>query len=451
MASRKHGQLTGDGGRRPHKTSIINDPSNETLQLCLSTTAAVVDFVPGLQALSGISKQKRLLAFLALNFVFMIVEFVYGYMNNSLGMLSDAAHMLLDNVAVAIGLAAEYYAAKCKLSGAICDPVRIRLLAGFANAVILMFVALNIVLEAAVHVIGAGHDVTTHRLLPVSVAGLVVNLMGLVFVHEAHHHGIPTDVLDEVHHGSHATGSSCACMKGDGSGAGDPNMRAILLHIMADTLGSLAVIMSTLAMQTFDWHWADPVASVTIASLIVVAVWPLVKHSAVLLLEAPPPPPAAAVTEATGTPPQIEAALRNIDRVPGVSALKRHYCMQVAAGGHVVAIQLEVLQGSSAAAAEDVAQQARLLLHRSGSVSECYVQTACSETIENGTASSWQSRPEVDDATEISAVHSSLPAGSYQATERTKSASTDVTSALIHRSSRKAPCLPSGLRQQSVH
>jgi Cation efflux family len=62
------------------------------------------------------------------------------------------------------------------------------MLAGFANAVILMFVALNIVLEAGVHIMGAGHDVTTHRLLPISIAGLAVNLAGLLFVHEAHNH-----------------------------------------------------------------------------------------------------------------------------------------------------------------------------------------------------------------------------------------------------------------------
>ena len=51
-----------------------------------------------------------------------------------------------------------------------------------------MFVALNIVLEAVVHVMEGGHDVTTHRLLPVSVGGLAVNLLGLAFAHEAHHH-----------------------------------------------------------------------------------------------------------------------------------------------------------------------------------------------------------------------------------------------------------------------
>jgi Co/Zn/Cd efflux system component len=65
---------------------------------------------------------------------------------------------------------------------------RVRMLAGFANAVILMFVALNIVLEAGVHIMGGGHDVTTHRLLPISIIGLVVNLVGLLFVHEAHNH-----------------------------------------------------------------------------------------------------------------------------------------------------------------------------------------------------------------------------------------------------------------------
>ena len=62
------------------------------------------------------------------------------------------------------------------------------MLAGFANAVVLVFVALNICLEAGVHLMEGGHDVTTHRLLPVSVAGLAVNLLGLAFAHEAHHH-----------------------------------------------------------------------------------------------------------------------------------------------------------------------------------------------------------------------------------------------------------------------
>jgi Co/Zn/Cd efflux system component len=67
--------------------------------------------------------------------------------------------------------------------------IRVQVLAGFANAVVLVFVALNICLEASVHLMEGGHDVMTHRLLPVSVAGLAVNVLGLAFAHEAHQHG----------------------------------------------------------------------------------------------------------------------------------------------------------------------------------------------------------------------------------------------------------------------
>ena len=49
---------------------------------------------------------------------------MHGYTNNSLGMLSDAAHMLLDNAAVIIGLAAEHYAMKCSTNGTNSDPMR---------------------------------------------------------------------------------------------------------------------------------------------------------------------------------------------------------------------------------------------------------------------------------------------------------------------------------------
>ena len=59
-----------------------------------------------------LSTEQRLAAFLAVNVAFMLVEFGYGWVNGSLGMLSDAAHMLLDNAAIAIGLFAAHIAAK---------------------------------------------------------------------------------------------------------------------------------------------------------------------------------------------------------------------------------------------------------------------------------------------------------------------------------------------------
>ena len=47
--------------------------------------------------------------------------------------------------------------------------------------------------------------------------------------------------------------------------AHDHNMRAIFLHILADTLGSVSVICSALAIEHLGWTWADPAASALIA------------------------------------------------------------------------------------------------------------------------------------------------------------------------------------------
>lgn len=80
--------------------------------------------IPGVSALSGISRQRRLWVFLVVNVAFMVVEFSYGYLNHSLGMLSDAVHMLLDNAAVVIGLVAEHHAAKCARGESANDPMR---------------------------------------------------------------------------------------------------------------------------------------------------------------------------------------------------------------------------------------------------------------------------------------------------------------------------------------
>ena len=58
----------------------------------------------------------------------------------------------------------------------------------------------------------------------------------------------------------------------------------VFLHVLADTLGSVGVILSTLLIQTFGWNIADPICSLFIAVLIFVSVLPLVKETALVLL-----------------------------------------------------------------------------------------------------------------------------------------------------------------------
>ena len=104
------------------------------------------------------------------------------------------------------------------------------------------------------------------RLLTVSILGLLVNIAGLI-VFGGHGHS---------HTGPH------------GHSHGNANLRGVWLHLLADTLGSLGVLVSALLVRHAGWLAADPVCSALIAVLIVVSVLPLLRQTAlVLVLRAP--------------------------------------------------------------------------------------------------------------------------------------------------------------------
>ncbi|KAK1215490.1 putative zinc transporter msc2 [Marasmius sp. AFHP31] len=103
------------------------------------------------------------------------------------------------------------------------------------------------------------HDHEDHTPSPVTPS--------YVFGHDDHfdvHHqnGHKPNVHDHSHHHSHEGHSH--------------NMRGVFLHVMADTLGSVGVIISTLLIQFYGWTGFDPIASLFIAILIVASVIPLV-------------------------------------------------------------------------------------------------------------------------------------------------------------------------------
>ena len=123
------------------------------------------------------------------------------------------------------------------------------------------------------------------ELLIVSVAGLLVNLVGIMAFDHGHAHG-----HDHGHDHSH----------------GNENMHGIFLHILADTLGSVAVVISTVLVHFSGWAGYDPIASCLIAILIFASAIPLVTSTAKTLL--------------LTIPADVEYNLR--DTLSGVSTLR---------------------------------------------------------------------------------------------------------------------------------
>lgn len=117
-----------------------------------------------------------------------------------------------------------------------------------------------------------GHELQRlNELLIVSILGFLVNIVGLTAFGHAHHgHGHSHDHGDHDH--------------GHGHSHDNENMQGIFLHILADALGSVAVIISTLLTKYYGWSGWDPIASCIIAILIFLSAIPLVKSSGMRLM-----------------------------------------------------------------------------------------------------------------------------------------------------------------------
>ncbi|KAK7719132.1 putative zinc transporter msc2 [Botryosphaeria dothidea] len=191
------------------------------------------------------------------------VQFFYGFVTGSLGLLTDSIHMFFDCAGLAVGLIAAVMSKWPPNARFPYGYGKIDTLSGFANGIFLILVSFEIILDA-VERIWEGHELRRlDELLVVSILGLIVNIVGLTAMGHAHAHA----------HGGH-----------DHHHHGDENMQGIFLHIMADALGSVAVIISTLLTKWNGWSGWDPLASSIIALLIFFSALPLTLGSGMRLL-----------------------------------------------------------------------------------------------------------------------------------------------------------------------
>ncbi|TQB72763.1 putative zinc transporter msc2 [Monascus purpureus] len=245
----------------------------------------IIEPYPLLHSIIREKDSRRIFYFMCLNFGFMLVQLSYGFLTGSLGLLSDSIHMFFDCLALVVGLCA---AVMSKWPSSPRFPYgygKVDTLSGFANGVFLMIISIEIIYEAIERLFSGSEMHRIGELLVVSFAGLLVNIIGIMSFDHGHAHG-----HDHGHSHDH----------------GNENMHGIFLHILADTLGSVAVVISTVLVHLYSWSGFDPLASCLIAALIFASSVPLVKSTAKTLL--------------LTLPADVEYSLR--DTLAGVSTLK---------------------------------------------------------------------------------------------------------------------------------
>lgn len=239
----------------------------------------------GLRQILEESDSRRIFYFLCINLMFTFVELIYGVWTNSLGLISDGFHMLFDCSALVMGL---YAAVMTRWKATRIFSYgfdRVEVLSGFINGLFLVVIA-TFVFTESLHRLLEPPEIDTNRLLAVSVLGLMVNLIGILAFRGAHghSHGGGHGHSHGGHaHGGHAHGHSHGGHSEEHIGH-NTNMEGVFLHVLADTLGSVGVIISTLLIDNFGWNIADPICSIFIASMILLSVLPLLKETAQILL-----------------------------------------------------------------------------------------------------------------------------------------------------------------------
>jgi Co/Zn/Cd efflux system component len=226
-----------------------------------------------------IANYSPILKFLLLNATYMLIQFTYSFKTNSLGLLSDSLHMLLDCISLLLGYIAESRSKKKQYLSSIKSEEDIQLngeefkisadglvVGGFTNGVLLLAIAGSVFLEGITRIFNmvssssykTGEQTSLRfkhniELLVVSFMGLVVNIVGLYFFE------------DHSHEDDHNHGKS------------NDNMRGVWLHLLADTMGSVFVVLSTILHIWLDNLLFDPLFSIALSFLILSTALPLIK------------------------------------------------------------------------------------------------------------------------------------------------------------------------------
>lgn len=188
--------------------------------------------------------------------VFMVAEAVAGWLAGSLALISDAGHMATDALGLGMALAAIVTANNGDKTGRRTYGLyRAEILAALANAVLLFGVAVYVLYEAARR-IGTPTEILTGPMALVAVAGLVVNVI--------------------------------VWLQLRGGSKDSLNVEGAYLEVMADLLGSIAVLVAAGIIWMTGWTVVDPIVAAAIGLFILPRAWGLARKAVRILIQAAP-------------------------------------------------------------------------------------------------------------------------------------------------------------------
>ena len=198
---------------------------------------------------------KKLLFTVVLNFGITIAEFVGGIFSNSLALISDAVHNLSDAVALLITYLT------FKISKKAADPKhtfgykRIQILAALFNSVTLIVICVFLLYEAYDRFMNP-EPIESVIMLVVALIGLIANLLSVLLLKDHSKDNL--------------------------------NIKAAYLHLVGDTLSSVAVIIGGILIYFYEVYWIDPLITVLISLYIIKETYSVLYETYKILMQQTP-------------------------------------------------------------------------------------------------------------------------------------------------------------------
>ena len=192
---------------------------------------------------------------IVLNLGFVLVEAGFGFFYNSLALLSDAGHNLSDVASLVLSLLAFRLAKVRPTARYTYGYKKSTILVSLLNAIILL-VAVGVILAESIEKLACPQPVDGDAIAWVAGIGVIINAVTawLFFRHQAH----------------------------------DLNIKGAFLHLAADALVSVGVLVSGIVIHFTDWYVIDPIIGLAVAAVILISTWSLLRDSLRLSLDGVP-------------------------------------------------------------------------------------------------------------------------------------------------------------------
>ena len=192
---------------------------------------------------------------LVITFITMIAEFIFGFLSNSLALISDAIHMFTHSFALIISLVAIIIASKKAPLDKTYGYYRVEVLAAFVNGLTIILSIIWIVYEAVERYFNPSViDLKTAGI--VAVVGLIVNIITGVIL-----------------------------MQGDKENI---NLKSAFVHMLSDALSSVAIIIGYIVIYYTSWYFIDILLALLVAFVIGKWAYSVLKQSTNTLMESSP-------------------------------------------------------------------------------------------------------------------------------------------------------------------